>query len=1473
MTTSFHTLITLLQYRASDISGTANKTAFTYLNDGETVSGSVTYAELDLQARSIAAHLQKITSPGDRVLLLYPPSLEYIISFFACIYAGVIAVPAVPPTNQRTSPRLQVIAKNSNAAAALGTPATVQRMQELNADNHDALAQLIWFSSDNLTDLSFHWKPTNAQPSDIVFLQYTSGSTGNPKGVMVSHKNLLANMVLSQTVYGLREEDTYVSWLPPHHDFGLIGAIALPVFVGCHCVQFPPAAFLIRPYRWLKLLSDYQARMTGAPNFAYELCVKQISDQQKKQLDLSCVEILVNGAERIRYGTLRRFSEAFLQCGLKPEAMTPAYGLAESVLFVSANMRKSVGEMPKMLHVNKVALTRNTLEISDAATESVELVSTGLAEQLDHSVIIVDPSSCMQCSENSIGEIWIRGPSVAQEYWNLPEESGQVFGGILAGGDDNTKYLRTGDLGSIHQGELYITGRIKEMMVFKGRNIYPQDVEATIERLDPAFRVNGCAVFSLEDNETTQLVIIQEIESRKEAVVDQLAEKILSALVEQHEIMNVATIFLVKTGHIPRTSSGKIQRGRCKELYDTNQFAFTWSWHQTENVNSISLSRQSLSYEAPQGEIEIAIANIWQELLGLERVGRHDHFFELGGHSLLAVQFASRIRTSLGTELALRDLFAYPTLTALAQGIGQSACTTLSAILPANRDGALPLSFAQQRLWFLDQLDHAAGAAYHIPAGLRLQGQLNQAALQAALDRILARHEALRTSFVTQDDGQPVQLFAPADVGFALQEVDLSDFIGNEQEAAVVSYTEEEARAPFDLSTGPLIRGCLLRLSDQEHILLVTQHHIVSDGWSIGILVQEFSALYTAFSQQQPDPLPPLSIQYADYAAWQKEWLQGEVLQQQVNYWQQHLVGAPALLEMPTDHPRPSVQSYQGKRIAVTLPAALTQDLRALSQRHGATLFMTFLAGWSALLSRMSGQNDVVIGTPFANRQRSEIESLIGFFVNTLALRVQMDDDPSVVQLLTQVRANTLEAYAHQDIPFEQVVDAIKPVRSLSHSAVFQAMLVLQNTPMGGELSLPGLILSDIATPHRTTQFDLTLSLSEAGGFITGSLEYASDLFEHATMERLIGHLQVLLSGMAADETKRISQLPLLTPEQYKQLIVDFNDTAVDYPHDQLTHQLFEAQVANSPDAIAVVFEEQFLTYDALNKRANQVAHALIGLGIRPDDRVAICVERSLEMVVGLLGILKAGGAYVPLDPSYPQERLVHMLTDSAPRALLTQSPLEETVAQWAQAALSLPTLLLDQPLASPEHNPDAKALGITPNHLAYVIYTSGSTGTPKGVMVEHHALNNYLFWASTYYASQTKKSSIISSPIAFDATITSLYVPLISGGTTTLIREGQELVSLESLLQQSSWSLLKITPPHLKILGQRFQEDGVQCFIELMVVGGEALPTATVKLWQELVPSARLVNEYGPTETVVGCIVFEPTDNLPNSNDLPIGR
>ncbi|HYQ71304.1 MAG TPA: condensation domain-containing protein, partial [Gammaproteobacteria bacterium] len=579
------------------------------------------------------------------------------------------------------------------------------------------------------------------------------------------------------------------------------------------------------------------------------------------------------------------------------------------------------------------------------------------------------------------------------------------------------------------------------------------------------------------------------------------------------------------------------------------------------------------AYEAPLGEIEKALAHIWAEILKVERIGRHDNFFDLGGHSLLAVTLISRIRTRLGVEVLVAEIFTRPALSELANHIETAAKSDLPAITAADRTQALPLSFAQQRLWFLTQLDDKAGQAYHLPGGVKLTGVVDKPALKAALDRIVWRHEVLRTTF-SETDGVPVQVVAPADSGFMHLEHDLTGRPQGEVEQLI----EEEARQPFDLATGPLIRGRLIRRSETEHILLMTMHHIVSDGWSMGVLINEVGALYQAFSKGQSDPLPPLAIQYADYAVWQRKWLEGEVLQRQLSYWVNQLSGAPALLELPTDHPRPAEQDYSGASIGFHLDAELTKGLKALSRRHGVTLFMTLLAGWAALLSRLSGQEDIVIGTPFANRTRSEIEPLIGFFVNTLAMRIDLSASPTVVELLERVKQLTLEGQRHQDIPFEQVVDAVNPVRSLSHSPLFQVMFAWQNNPEG-RLELGDLQLEGIDAPHSTTPFDLSLSMQEAGDIIVGSLEYAAALFEQSTLERYLGHWRSLLKEMAADETRTVDELKILSDIERRQLLYDWNTTETEYPKDKCMHELFEEQAQKTPEAVAVVYEDKNLTY------------------------------------------------------------------------------------------------------------------------------------------------------------------------------------------------------------------------------------------------------------------------------------------------------
>ena len=649
-----------------------------------------------------------------------------------------------------------------------------------------------------------------------------------------------------------------------------------------------------------------------------------------------------------------------------------------------------------------------------------------------------------------------------------------------------------------------------------------------------------------------------------------------------------------------------------------------------------------------------------------------------------------------------------------------------SSITHAERSERIPLSFAQQRLWFLAQME-GVSEAYHIPFGVRLSGGLDRVALLRALDRIVARHEGLRTIFEFSD-GEPVQrINAVEDSRFHVVEHNLRQH--HDAQGELDRLIAEEAATSFDLEVGPLIRGRLIQQAEDEHVLLITMHHIVSDGWSMGVLIHELSVLYSAFLQGEADPLAELSLQYADYAVWQRKWIEGDILRGQGEYWKTTLAGAPALLELPADHARPMQQDYSGAFAELVLEEALTAKLKVLSKRHGATLYMALLAGWAALLGRLSGQQDVVIGTPVANRRRLEIEGLIGFFVNTLAVRVDVSGSATVAELLTQVKAQTLGAQQYQDIPFEQVVELVRPVRSLSHSPLFQVMFAWQNAPEG-RLVLPGLKAGPLrSAPHIMAKFDLTLSLQEAGDRIVGGLEYATSLFERATIERYLGYFRTLLEGMVADDTQRVDRLALLSERERQQVLYEWNATEAEYPSDKCVHELFEEQVSKTPEAVAVVYEETSLSYAELNRRANQLAHYLRGLGVKPDARVAICVERGFEMIVGLLGIMKAGGGYVPLDPAYPVERLRYMLEDSGPVALLTQSHLAERFAGLSEKPPFIDLSAAAPPWENqPLTNPDRAGVGLTPEHLAYVIYTSGSTGSPKGVMVEHQGLCNLLW-------------------------------------------------------------------------------------------------------------------------------------------------
>jgi amino acid adenylation domain-containing protein len=788
------------------------------------------------------------------------------------------------------------------------------------------------------------------------------------------------------------------------------------------------------------------------------------------------------------------------------------------------------------------------------------------------------------------------------------------------------------------------------------------------------------------------------------------------------------------------------------------------------------------------------------------------------------------------------------------------------AIAPQSRkSNSFPLSFAQQRLWFIDQLNPDS-AAYNIAQAMRFEGQLNVSTWERSINEIVRRHEALRTTFITVD-GQPLQVIAPT-LTLTIPVVNIQELPPTVRERKVQQLATEQAQRPFDLTKGPLLRVMLLQLSQTEYVMLFVIHHIVCDGWSLSIFIQELSALYKNFNSDRPVLLPELPIQYVDFALWQRQWFQQEEPERQLAYWKQQLASAPSVTELPTDRPRPVVQTYQGATQFLQLSKTLTEALKALSQQEGVTLFMTLLAAFKTLLHRYTQHEDILVGTTVSGRNWVETEGLIGFFVNTLVMRTYFGGNPSFRELLVRVRQVALEAYAHQDLPFEQILEELKLERYLSHTPLFQVMFQLQNF-LKTTLELPGLTVSSLDIEKGIAKFELAMEMMETEQGLIGIMEYNSALFDEVTISRMLSCFQTLLEGIVANPDQRISNLLLLTLVQEQVLLVDWNDTSVDYPQQQCIHELFEAQVEKTPDVVAVVFEDEQLTYSELNARANQLAHYLRSLGVKPEVLVGICVERSLLMVIGLLAILKAGGAYVPLDPSYPQERLAFILENAQTPVLLTQ---HKQLHKLPKSDIHVVDLDADWRIISQEIEDNTESC-VTSLNLAYVIYTSGSTGKPKGTMIPHQGLVNYLSWCKKSYPVMDGCGTPVHSSISFDATITSLFSPLLGGKKIVLLPTENEIEALKTVLcSKSDFSLIKITPAHLEILNQLLPSEDIADQTRALIIGGEALYGKNLSKWRTYAPNTKIINEYGPTETVVGCCVYEVSTKTSLSGVILIG-
>jgi amino acid adenylation domain-containing protein len=1009
------------------------------------------------------------------------------------------------------------------------------------------------------------------------------------------------------------------------------------------------------------------------------------------------------------------------------------------------------------------------------------------------------------------GEVFLGGAGVSRGYFERPGLTAASFLPDPWSELPGDRLYRTGDLARYREdGELEFLGRTDDQVKIRGFRIELGEIESTLAAVAG---VREAVVVAREDTPGDRRLVAY-------VVGDTAAEELRRSL-RQRLPDSMLPVAFVKLPELPRTPNGKVDR---KALPPPEP------------------QSSGEDYVAPRTPVEEILAGIWAEVLGVERVGATDHFFDLSGHSLLATRVISHLRRAFDVEMPMRDLFATPVLAELAARVETlrlaGAVPPAPPLVPVPGEGPFLLSFAQQRLWFIDQLEPGS-PLYNIPLALRVEGPLDSGVLALTLGEIERRHEALRTVFAVRE-GQPVQIIRPA-APAAIPLADLSGLPESRREPQALALVGEEARRPFDLERGPLLRKVLLRLADEDHIAALTLHHIVGDGWSIGILVREVTALYAAFAAGRPSPLPELPLQYRDFAVWQGSWLHGDVLESEIFYWRTQLAGLPPLLELPTDRPRPAVQSYRGAAQPVRLPAGLVRQTEALGRRNGATLFMVLLAALQALLARTSGQDDLAVGSPIAGRNQVETEGLIGFFVNTLVLRGELAGAPSFRDLLGRVRAAALAAYMHQDLPFEKLVEELAPERSLAHSPLFQVMLALQNAP-AETLEIRGLRLRPANAAATTVKFDLTLDVTEHGGALLGTAEYATSLFDATTVQRLLAGFERLLAGAVADPDRCAADLPLLSAEELHQVRSEWNP-APPAPAASLV-EMFESWVDRTPDAIALLAPGEALSYAGLDQRANRLAHRLRAHGVTIDSRVGLCAERSPEMIIAVLGILKAGAAYVPLDPTYPRERLAYLIEDAHVPVLLTR----EDILNAGES---------DSGPAAAERLPGVAA----PESLAYVIYTSGSTGRPKGVMVHHRGLSHLAAAQQRLFAVRPGSHVLQFASLSFDASASEIAMAL-GAGATLVLGPPERRLSTEELTALLQGSTVVTLPPTVLATLAPDQLPG----LETLAVAGEACPVELARLWT---PGRRFLNAYGPTEATV-CATMRLHDG---GERLPIGR
>ncbi|MFL6290862.1 MAG: amino acid adenylation domain-containing protein, partial [Thermoanaerobaculia bacterium] len=1365
-----------------------------------------TYAVLEARANQVAHRLiAGGVEKGDAVAVWAHRSAPLVQALMGTLKAGAVFMvldPAYPV------PRLLDYLRIGRPTAWIAVPGAPPPPAEV----EETASALCHVDLDALPDLPETDPGVPIGPDDAACLTFTSGSTGMPKGVVGRHGPLTHFQPWMAERFGLGADDRFGMLSALSHD-PLQRDVFTPVWLGARMVLPDPERIGAPGYLagWLR---DERVTVLHLTPAMMEMVLDSTDNGPEPVPELPDLRRAFVVGDLLKKGDVEHLQ------GIAPSAVcVNLYGSTETQRSVS------FFEVPR--HPGLDRLGKEVLPLG-RGMEGCQLLVLNRGGRL--------------AGVGESGEIHLRSRHLARGYLGDEALTAERFrpNPLLANPEEGDRVYKTGDLGRyLPDGVVEFAGRADFQVKLRGFRIELGEVEAALARYPG---VRECVVIVREDRPGDRRLVGYCVMTGIAPEPRDLRAFLASRLPDYM----VPSAFVVLPA-LPLTRTGKVDRRAlpppAEELLEAERIV-------------------------EKSAVEELLSGIWTDLLAAADVAPHQNFFELGGHSLLATRMISRVRAVLGVELPLRSVFEEPTLAGFAALVertrrGEAAGVAPPPIVRVPRGGdPLPASFSQQRLWFLDRLEPGS-FAYNLTGGVRLTGRLDAAALAGALAGIVHRHESLRTTFVERE-GEPWQVIAePAPL--ALPILDLSGLPQARREDETRRAAAAVARWPYDLARGPLVRTALLRLDGREHALVVGMHHIVSDGWSMGVFVRELGALYRG------DTVPELPVQYADFAAWQRQWLSGAVMEERLAWWKEQLAGVPQVVELPLDRPRPAVQTSRGGRAELLLGHGLEERLESLGRRLGATPFMILLAAWAMLLRRYGSQDEVVVGTPIANRERAELEGVIGFFANTLALRVDLSGDPTGGELARRIRETALGAYARQDVPFERLVDELRPQRSLSFSPVFQVVLAYQNLP-AAELDLAGLTLSPLDFDNGHTPFDLSLFLRPqpgAGGLLA-QLVYASDLFDAATAGRMLEHFHRLLASLATDgghaaDTVRVSELPLLAEEEREQVLRRWNDTTTAYPRDATVHGLFAEQAWQRPEAVAVVGDGETLTYGELDLRAGRVAARLLEAGVRPDDAVGLLAERSCDLIAALLGILKAGGAYVPLDPDYPQPRLEAMLADTGARIVLVQEGLDASLPETGATRLLLRAALASE--GGPAALPAAQA-----DQLAYVLFTSGSTGRPKGVAVTHR--NVVRLVRDTNYARLGPGEVFLQlAPVSFDASTLEIWGPLLNGSRLALFPPGPpDLREIGEALARHRVTTLFLTAGLFHQMVELHLESLRP--VRQLASGGEGLSPAHVRRAVAGLPGTAFTNVYGPTENTT----YTTWHPLRSESDLgpgsvPIGR